>query len=241
MRILVVGDIHGAHKALKQVLKRSKFDYKQDTLICLGDVADGWSEVPKCFDELLKIKNLVYIMGNHDQWLLDWFTTGVTEYMWLSQGGLATKEAYQLRSRNDEGKSIRKHSKFLSTKAHYHYEFEDKLFVHGGFNWYNPITHTSTHDRMWDRHLFETAVMWEKENQNKGTDHKVKRYDEVFIGHSSTSYYFKDLKPVKVSNVWNLDQGAGWEGKLTIMDIYTKEYWQSDIVSTLYPDEKGRR
>ena len=65
-RRFVVGDIHGAHKALVQCLKRSNFNYEEDELICLGDVADGWTEVPELFDELLKIKKLIYIMGNHD-------------------------------------------------------------------------------------------------------------------------------------------------------------------------------
>ena len=75
-RRFCIGDIHGAYKALMQVLKLSDFDYDSDELICLGDVADSWSQVPECFDELLKIKNLVYIMGNHDEWLLDWFKIG---------------------------------------------------------------------------------------------------------------------------------------------------------------------
>lgn len=29
-------------------------------------------------------------------------------------------------------------------------------------------------------------------------------------------------------------------GKLTIMDLDTQEYWQSDLVKELYPNEKGR-
>ena len=41
-------------------------------------------------------------------------------------------------------------------------------------------------------------------------------------------------------NVWNLDTGGGYEGRLTIMDIDTKEFWQSDFVNTLYSDERGR-
>ena len=41
-------------------------------------------------------------------------------------------------------------------------------------------------------------------------------------------------------NVWNLDTGGGWLGKLTIMDIDTKQFWQSDFVYELYPEEKGR-
>jgi serine/threonine protein phosphatase 1 len=38
-----------------------------------------------------------------------------------------------------------------------------------------------------------------------------------------------------------MDTGAGWAGKLTIMDVQTKEYWQSDPVQSLYPDAVPRR
>jgi len=34
---------------------------------------------------------------------------------------------------------------------------------------------------------------------------------------------------------FKLDTGAGGRGKLTIMDVETKKFWQSDLVSTLYP------
>lgn len=48
------------------------------------------------------------------------------------------------------------------------------------------------------------------------------------------------MLPVKALNVYNLDTGGGWEGKVTIMDVDTKGYWQSDLVKELYPNEKGR-
>ena len=41
-------------------------------------------------------------------------------------------------------------------------------------------------------------------------------------------------------NVWNLDTGAGYRGRLTIMDIDSKKYWQSDNAILLYPNERGR-
>jgi serine/threonine protein phosphatase 1 len=47
-------------------------------------------------------------------------------------------------------------------------------------------------------------------------------------------------EPIYGGHVWNLDTGGGWEGKLTIMDIDTEQYWQSDFVYTLYPNCKGR-
>lgn len=41
MRILAIGDIHGAYKALMQYFKRSKFDYKKDRLIVMAMFAKG--------------------------------------------------------------------------------------------------------------------------------------------------------------------------------------------------------
>src|SRR5688572_7027518 len=94
VRTFVIGDIHGAYKALQQCLDRAHFDYLSDTLICLGDVCDGWPDTKLCIDELLKIKNLIYITGNHDIWALNWMKSKVAEEIWTSQGGAATIASY---------------------------------------------------------------------------------------------------------------------------------------------------
>ena len=39
----------------------------------------------------------------------------------------------------------------------------------------------------------------------------------------------------------NLDTGGGWFGKVSIMDVKTKEFWQSDNGRTLYPEFTGRK
>jgi len=242
MKTFVIGDIHGAFRALKQVLTASGFDYNKDKLICLGDVADGWSEVPECFEELLKIKHLVYIMGNHDNWLYQWFKFGQAPVIWTMQGGKATIDAYLKHFKENGNEIAHRHEKLLS-EAPFYYEFDGMLFVHGGFAWKYPIKDQLPGDLMWDRHLYVVASMHHKFNithPDEATD-TVQSYKEVFIGHTTTSYADKTLKPVHVSNVWNLDQGGGWEGKLTLMNVHTKEYWQSDVVLTLYPEEKGRR
>jgi serine/threonine protein phosphatase 1 len=41
-------------------------------------------------------------------------------------------------------------------------------------------------------------------------------------------------------NVWNIDTGAGFYGKLSCLDIDTKAFFQSDKILDLYPNEKGR-
>ena len=84
MKRYVIGDLHGNYKALMQVLKKSKFNYEKDFLIIIGDVVDGYSCSYEVVEELLKIKNKVFIIGNHDSvvedteiltengWVIDW-------------------------------------------------------------------------------------------------------------------------------------------------------------------------
>ena len=52
---------------------------------------------------------------------------------------------------------------------------------------------------------------------------------DVFIGHTKTINEYPDGKPVRRANLWNIDTGAGSWGKLTMMDVDTYEYWQSDF------------
>ena len=93
-RTLVIGDIHGAYKALLQCFERSGFDYEKDRLIVLGDVCDGYAEVKQCIDVLLKIKHCDFIIGNHDLWTLDWTKWGYKQEIWTSQGGDQTIASY---------------------------------------------------------------------------------------------------------------------------------------------------
>lgn len=226
----VIGDIHGAYKALIQCLKRSFFNYKKDVLIVLGDVVDGWKQVPECIEELLKIKNLIYIWGNHDVWVNKWFKEGWTHSVWELQGGNATKEAY-IR----QGDLLVKHRHFFDIAKPY-YIYKNKLFVHGGLHPINrPIEKQELNDLIWDRDLLKAAI----HKHHQKPDYKYAGFDEIFIGHTSTEGVC-DGKPLHYCNVRALDQGAGWAGKLTIMNVNTYEYWQSDNVLDLYPDVRGR-
>jgi len=68
---------------------------------------------------------------------------------------------------------------------------------------------------------------------------RLKKFSEIYIGHTPTLYYDIDV-PMQAANVWNIDTGAAFKGKLSVIDIDTKEYWQSDPVPGLYPGETGR-
>ena len=123
----------------------------------------------------------------------------------------------------------------LLKNAHWWLEFDQKLFVHGGFDLKKPLRDQSLQMLTWDRDLLAGA--WEKHLRGENFEYPV--YQEIFIGHTTTEIY-KTTEPLHLGNLWNLDTGAGWAGKLTIMDITTHQYWQSDLALELYPS-MGRK
>ena len=52
----VIGDIHGAYRALKQVIERAPLQ-KDDTLVFVGDYVDGWSEAVETVAYCLELQN----------------------------------------------------------------------------------------------------------------------------------------------------------------------------------------
>jgi serine/threonine protein phosphatase 1 len=224
----VIGDIHGAHKALMECFKKAAFDPDNDLLICLGDVCDGWPDVNKVFDELLSIKNLVYILGNHDKWALDWFINGFSPIIWMRQGGKATMESY-------EGEVPEKHIQLLY-RAKLYYTLENRIFVHGGFD---PALDLEKQDEqmfLWDRELVYSAIQC----HNAFSDTRLTRFDEVFVGHTPT-LNFGSREPIRVCEVILMDTGAGWPGGvLTMMDIDNRGFFSSKPVNELYKEFRGR-
>jgi serine/threonine protein phosphatase 1 len=155
-RAFVIGDIHGAYRALRQCLQKAAFDYTNDHLICLGDVCDGWPE----------------ILGNHDYWALQWMITGKSDSAWLLQGGESTKKSYQTGLPAS-------HIKLL-TEALPYFLMDNKLFVHAGINPKKEIDQQDLSVFLWDRSLTRTAIDF----YNKNINVKLTEYDEVYVGHT---------------------------------------------------------
>ena len=227
MRRFVIGDIHGASKALTQCLERSQFDFNLDQLIMLGDVCDGYPETNQSIETLLKIKNLTFLLGNHDWWTLQWAKGEELDDSWLQYGGKNTIKSYP--------DSMPKEHIALLENANYYFVLDNKLFVHAGINPQLPIEDQDEQVLLWDRHFIQEAIGQHSRNKN----HKLTSYDEVFVGHTPT-HRIGHFKPVKFCEVWMMDTGAGWGEHLSMMNIDTKEIYQSDRVESLYPVGSGR-
>lgn len=246
MRTFVMGDIHGAYKAFKECIERAGFDYKNDKLIVLGDIVDRHDEVHECVEELLKIPHLIAIRGNHDDWFDEYCQTGRHPADW-NYGGLATVTSY-LGQGGDKRPKIRggyalsyllypekipeKHREFFSVMQPYYIDEQGRCFVHAGFNRFAPFTGQHPSIYYWDRELWQSALEWQinKRLHLEQPPFETKTgFREIFVGHTPTTRW-KVTVPMQGANVFNLDTGAGSQGKLTIMDVETKKFWQSDPV-----------
>ena len=263
-RTLVFGDAHGGFKAFLQVLEKCNFDNKIDKLIGLGDVADGWGETAELVEYLITLQEEsnnrhIFLRGNHDAWCQEWLNFGIAKDIWVVQGGKATIDSYIRTGLLTD----KRHKEFFNKLHNYYVDEQNRGFVHGGFISKNGLGHeVYESDYYWDRDLWNLALL-QHNNYHDGSKEalsKARRFEkhkEVFIGHTTTGnwlvkphlpeYQYSEqpkqgiiIVPMNRCNIWNMDTGGGFEGRLTIMDVDTKEFWQSDDLRTLYPNEKGR-
>jgi serine/threonine protein phosphatase 1 len=240
MRTFAVGDIHGGLKALIQLIESVEVTPK-DRFIFLGDYVDGWSESAQVIQyliELSKINDCVFIKGNHDVWCEQWLATGIENRVWFNHGGKESIASYKSFTKEQK----KEHLDFFKAMPLYHIDDEKRLFVHAGFTSMHGVE--KEYDQVnfyFDRTLWEMALTMDKriDENSEIYPKRLKHYAEIYIGHTPTINYFK-MHPMNAINVWNVDTGAAFTGRLSAIDIETKDIFQSDILRNLYPNELGR-
>jgi serine/threonine protein phosphatase 1 len=219
MKTYVISDIHGCWIEFVKLLKTVNFNYQKNKLICLGDVCDRGLNPVRVFNELFKIKNLIYIIGNHDQWFLEYETTKMSDETfrnWQVQGGKETLQDFK--KIFDKTPYIN----FLKAAKLYYIDNRNRIFVHGGFDENQPIETQNRKTLIWDRTLVENAKWYAYHYPDK----ILSQYKEIFVGHTPTILLDQVTIPLHYLNVWAIDTGKIYNGKLTLMDVETKQYWQ---------------
>jgi serine/threonine protein phosphatase 1 len=239
-KTFVIGDIHGAFKALQQIIARAEVQ-PRDQLIFLGDFVDGWSqsfEVIEYLAALEQTNKCIFIKGNHDLWCQQWLETNIHNETWLFNGGRATFKSYQ----HQTAENKLRHLQFFRRMLNYYIDDENRLFIHAGFSsQHGPYMEHYSSNYSWDRTLWEMALCMDKRLKRDSVLYpkRLKLFNEIFIGHTPTLHY-GSFEPMHSVNVWNVDTGAAFNGRLSILDVNSKKFWQSDVVQNLYPDEPGR-
>lgn len=260
MRRLCVGDIHGSYDKLLDVLDRCKFS-DTDILYSVGDFTDRGKQNVKTLDFLMGLNNFKPVCGNHDLWNYEYLTRMSHDAFecWVYwNGGRHTfveesKQSDEWREnvknwlknipyRINLGDKIIIHS-VCPSRAYQYINDVDELTMET-LKSSNLIKDEIYDDFIWSRGVIGGC----KDYYQIGS--KTPSFDEYFrnvygkefagtpiyiIGHTPLDHPFFDRE----MGIIGIDTGAfcykeGWgvDGYLTVLDIDTLEYWQSDKIGS---------
>lgn len=201
----VIGDIHGCSRALDVLVGQMNLS-PSDIVVILGDAVDRGPDSRRVLQRLLDIGQtceLVYILGNHEEMMLD-ALSGHKMDRWLRHGGDATLDSYGADPRNIPSS----HFDLLDSTVEY-WEGPNEICVHANLE---PGVELNEQRSVWLR--------WQKLSGREFHHSSGKR---VICGHSGVGYG----APV-VQNGWVcLDTMAYAGGVLSAMNLQTGEIMQA--------------
>ncbi|TNJ36688.1 metallophosphoesterase family protein [Prosthecochloris vibrioformis] len=130
-RIIAIGDIHGCPHTLDALLRKIS-PQQEDLLVFLGDYIDRGPSTRETIDRLIELRDTMqccFIMGNHEQMLIDSLERADPS-VWLDNGGTATLASYNL---EDPSQIPARHLDFIRSCSYFH-ETPEFIFVHGGLD-----------------------------------------------------------------------------------------------------------
>lgn len=209
-KIFAVGDIHGCYDKLIAMMKIIPWDKDNDTLLFIGDYIDRGPKSREVVEYLVNLRKqggeFVFLKGNHEKMLLDYYLQQKDQMLYVANGGAETIASYV------EGGIGRKafvlpedHLDFLLSLKLFH-ETGDYIFVHAGLRDGIPVTDQVEDDLLWIREEFiYSAYDWSK---------------RVIFGHTALETPF--VTPGKIG----IDTGAVYGNKLTAVELPRMKFYQ---------------
>lgn len=215
LRLYAVGDIHGRADLLRLMLARIADEERvrgpaMSQLIFLGDYIDRGPDTPGVIELLLhglpEGMEAAFLMGNHEQLMLDALADDRALPLWLSNGGRAVVEAYAEAARA-RGEHVGHWIELASVMPPEHLaffnalqpsvQFGDYFFVHAGVRPGVPLVDQDLQDMLWIRRPFLDF---------DGDFGKV-------VVHGHTPAETPQLRPNRIG----IDTGAVFSGRLTAL------------------------
>jgi serine/threonine protein phosphatase 1 len=214
-KLFIVGDIHGEFSRVHKALKKVKFDFNKDILVCTGDIINKGNESKLAF-EYLKKRWFYSIMGNHEMVAflsLYGKTSRVRKRMsalWENQRAdwfFEEKKAYRKYIKTLMLPVIievhTKNYKIGITHAGVPKEFNDWNDYKRSLDKASDLTSGIVKRTLWDRRRFY--------HTKKGNSSKIRNIDFVFSGHTPSD------KLVSTKNQFWLDNGLVYDQDKSVL------------------------
>lgn len=147
-RTLVIGDIHGCHVALDVLLSKLEVT-ADDTVVVLGDAVDRGPGTRQVIDRLLELQQtcrLIFILGNHEEMMLDAIDGGGWLSGWIEFGGRETLESYG----GDFEHIPEAHIDFLRSGRDY-FETDREICIHATLDSSVPLAEQTPQCLRWNK------------------------------------------------------------------------------------------
>lgn len=211
-RLLAIGDIHGCETALRGVLALARWQ-PEDTLVVLGDCVNRGPQTRQVLDLLLDLSRrsrLIAILGNHEELMLAARHSGAARSSWLDMGGQATLDSYGPDA--TLAGIPAQHWAFLESFVPY---WETDSFI---------FTHANCESRTAMAEQLPSYLRWLSIHDRAPAPHFSGK--TVLVGHTpNLSGNVVDFGFLRC-----IDTGCGLGGRLTVMDVITREIWQCESV-----------
>ncbi len=228
MRTLAIGDIHGHLAALVNLLRFVELQ-PEDRIIFLGDYVDKGPDVKGVIEllrELAQNRNAVFLLGNHDEMMIDAYRDPLKVAVWECLGGNAPLASYGEGPLAEVMEKVpASHRSFLEETCLNYLETPEYIFVHGGIR---PEMNPAEEEK--ERLLWTTLAL--------AAPHYSGR--TVVCGHSSQ----RSGRIADLGHTICIDTAITHAGWLSCLALGSFEYWQVKTDGTrrsgfLRPDKAG--
>ena len=196
-RTLIIGDVHGCHRELKDLLKKVKADPEEDRIIFIGDLINKGPSSRGVWEQFREL-NAMSLMGNHELSLLE-----------MTQGKYHKHEKYLAKLHKDFGSHFDAFIKDIHGFPLW-LEDHDLMMVHGGLV---PGLHPDQTDP-W--HLV-TIRTWDGEGHDLKNEKNPPWFD-LYDGDDLVVFgHWAALGGIMRERIIGLDTGCVYGGKLSCL------------------------
>jgi serine/threonine protein phosphatase 1 len=211
MRILAIGDVHGASTSLDALLAAVR-PTPDDLLVFLGDYVDRGPDSRGVLDRLIALgqsHRCVFLRGNHELMMTRARHDRGELRMWLSVGGMQTLASYGRAGTLADVPA--EHWDFLDNHLANYHETDTHVFVHATLFPELPLDEQPELMLFWE---FLTGPIRHESGKT------------VVCGHTSQ----KSGEILDLGDTICIDTfvyGGGW---LTCLDVGSLRYWQANLL-----------